>query len=481
MGRFNGIPINEPKPSGGRFGGIPIDEQKPVGGRFGGIPVTENSSEDAPDIFAPGNEKLLEEARAKNRAALPGQLYGLAYGAAKSVVGGAGEVENLVRKTVPEYFGAKPLYEVDTLGNKSGTFLPTMEQVTGAATSMGIPAPANKSAETVGEFIPAVKAGVSGIQALAGALRNAKQARAAIPSVEKINDATTALYTAAKNEGVAIKPQAWNKFSQDLGRYMTSKEAMLTTGNSPAIKALDTIQAETATNMPITLEKADRIRQSVNGYIQEALASGNNNEARLAIVMKDKLDDFLNNLDSNPKNYTGNASKAIPILREARASSQKGFKADTIRKFKELAEAQKGAKYNPVLVEKKLRDQFVKLEQDFIEHPSLAKSWTAEERAAIQKVVQGGPVQEAMRQLSKPFPIIGVPGSVIPILGSTAKRVSASVGQKNVKLLDELVRQGGPVVKTQLKPTARQAALAAALSLNRAQEEPRPNYEDFTQ
>jgi hypothetical protein len=354
-----------------------------------------------------------------------------------------------------------------------------MEQVKSGATSIGIPAPVNTSAETVGEFIPAIKAGVSATQSLVSALKKAKQARAAIPSVEKINDATTALYTAAKNEGVAIKPQAWNKFSQDLGRHMTSNEAMLTTGSSPAIKALDTIQAETATNMPITLEKADKIRASVNGYIREALASGNDNEARLAVVMKNKLDDFLDNLANNPKNYTGNASKAIPILKEARASAQKGFKADTIREFKELAEAQKGAKYNPVLIENKLRDQFVKLEQDFIKHPSLAKSWTAEERAAIQKVVQGGPVQEAMRQLSKPFPIFGVKGSVVPIIGSTAKRVSASVGQKNVRLLDELVRRGGPAVKTSLKPTARQAALAAALSLNRGQDDQRPNYEEI--
>ena len=454
----------------------PIDDWQPVN-------KAAAPPQSAADLFAPGNEKLLEKARAKNRSDLPGQLYGLGYGAVKSVLGGAGEAENLVRKTVPEYFGAKPLYEVDTLGNKSGTFLPTMEQVKGAATSMGIPAPANKSAETVGEFIPAVKAGVSGVQALAGALKSAKNARAAnvATSLDDINKTTTDLYTAAKNESVAIKPEAWNEFSKNLGRDMTSQEAMLTTGSSPAIKALDTIQAETATNAPITLEKADKIRASINGYVKEALRSGNDNEARLAVVMKNKLDDFLNNLENNPGSYTGNASKAIPILREARASSQKGFKADTIREFKELAEAQKGAKYNPVLVENELRDQFVKLEQDFIKHPSLAKAWTPAERAAIQKVVQGGPLQEAMRQLSKPFPLLGAPGSVTPFIGSTAKRVSASVGQKNVKLLDELVRRGGPAVKTSanLRPTARQAALAAALSLNRGQDDQRPNYEEI--
>ena len=448
---------------------------------YAGLPAGSVISNEEPDLFAPGNEKLLEKARAKNRADLPRQLYGLGYGAVKSVLGGAGEIENLVRKTVPEYFGAKPLYNFgDVAGDKSETFFPTMKEVKSGATSIGIPVPSNIGAESVGEFIPAIKAGVGAAQSLVGALRNAKNARAAIPSLKKINENTDDLYTAAKNEGVAIKPEAWNEFSKNLGRDMTSQEAMLTTGSSPAIKALDTIQAETATNAPITLEKADKIRAAVNGYVKEALRSGNDNEARLAVVMKNKLDDFLNNLENNPGSYTGDASKAIPILREARASSQKGFKADTIREFKALAESQKGAKYNPVLVENKLRDKFVKLEQDLIENPSLAKGWTPAERAAIQKVVQGGPVQEVMRQLSKPLPIIGSQGSVIPIIGSTAKRISASVGQKNVKLLDELVRRGGPAVKTSanLRPTARQAALAAALSLNRGQDDQRPNYED---
>lgn len=479
MGQFNGIPIDEPKPSGGRFGGIPIDEQKPSGGRFGGIPVTETSSEDAPDIFAPGNEKLLEKARAKNRADLPGQLYGLGYGAVKSVLGGAGEIENLVRKTVPEYFGAKPLYNFgDVAGDKSETFFPTMKEVKSGATSIGIPVPSNIGAESVGEFIPAIKAGVGAAQSLVGALRNAKNARAGISSLDNINKTTTDLYTAAKSQNVAITPQAWNTFSKNLSREMPSQEALLVKGNSPANMALDVIEAETNSGAPITLEKADKIRASVNGYIKQALKSGNDNDARLSIVIKNKLDDFLNGLAENPDSYTGDASKAIPLLTEARLSAQKGFKADTIKEFTDIAEAQKGAKYNPVLVENKLRDQFVKLEQDFIKHPSLAKGWTPAERAAIQKVVQGGPVQEAMRQLSKPFPIIGVSGSVVPIIGSTAKRISASVGQKNVRLLDELVRRGGPAVKTSLKPTARQAALAAALSINRGQDDQSPNYED---
>ena len=430
----------------------------------------------APDVFAPGNEKLLATAQAKNRADLPGQLYGLGYGAVKSVLGGAGELENIVRETIPEFFGAKPLYNAgNVFGDKSGTFFPTMATVKDTATSFGIPAPAHTTAETVGEFIPAVKSAVGATQSLIGALKKAKAARSAIvpaPVLDDINKETTALYTAAKNENVAITPKAWNKFSQDLGRDMTSQEAMLTTGTSPAIKALDTIQAETATNAPITLEKADKIRGAVNGYVKEAVRSGNDNEARLAVVMKNKLDDFLDNLANNPGSYTGNPAKAVPILKQARASAQKGFKAETIQKFMDIAEAQKGAKYNPVLVEGKLRDEFVKLEQDFIKHPSLAKAWTAEERAAIQNVVQGGPVQEVMRQLSKPFPILGHPGTVVPLIGSTAKRVSANVGQKNVKSLYELVRRGGPagnVPKANLKPSARQAALAAALALNRGQ------------
>jgi len=445
------------------------------------------------DLFAPGNEKKLAAARNANIAAIPGQLYGLGYGAAKTVLGGAGELENFARQAVPEFFGAKPLYNASNImGDKSETFFPTMAQVKDVATTLGVPVPKDTSAETVGEFIPAIKAGVSATQSLVDALKKAKNAKAAAietaakatPSLETINKKTTSLYNAAKNRGVAIKPEAWNKFSRNLGRSMTSKEAMLTTESSPAIKAMDVIQAETATNAPISLEKADSVRQSVNGYIKEAIKSGNDNEARLAVLIKNKLDDFLYNLPDNPANYTGNAKEALPLLKSAREYAQRGFKAETISKFKELAEAQKGAKYNPVLVENALRDQFVNLEQQLIKYPSLAKAWTDAERKAIQKVVQGGPVQEAVRQLSKPFPVIGSPGSVIPIIGSAAKRVGAKVGQENVKLLDELVRRGGPakaaiIPKTNLTPAAKRAALAVALSLHRGPEETRPNYEEI--
>ncbi len=445
------------------------------------------------DLFKPENKQLLENARAANVAAIPGQIYGLGYGAANTVLGGAGELENLVRKTVPEFLGAKPLYNASNVfGDKSETFFPTMAQVKETATSLGVPAPTQTSAETVGEFLPAIKAGVGATQSLVDALKKTKQAKVAaaetaekaIPSLETINKKTSSLYQAVKEKGVAIKPEVWNKFSRNLGRSMTSSEALPTVGESPVIKAMDIIQAETATNAPISLEKADSIRRSVNGYIDEALESGNKNEARLVVIVKNKLDDFLENLSTNSKNYTGDAKDALPLLQKARTYAQKGFKADTIQKFKDLAEAQKGAKYNPVLVENKLRDKFVNLEPSFIEHPSLAKGWTEAERAAIQKVVQGGPVQEAMRQLSKPFPVIGAPGSVVPFVGSAAKRVSASIGQKNVKLLDELIRRGGPaavaaIPKTNLTPAAKRAALAFALSLNRGSEESRPNYEEI--
>lgn len=111
------------------------------------------------DLFAPGNEKKLAAARNANIAAIPGQLYGLGYGAAKTVLGGAGELENFARQAVPGFFGAKPLYNASNImGDKSETFFPTMAQVQDVATTLGVPVPKDTSAETVGEFAPAIPA-----------------------------------------------------------------------------------------------------------------------------------------------------------------------------------------------------------------------------------------------------------------------------------------------------------------------------------
>ncbi len=154
------------------------------------------------DLFKPENKQLLENARAANVAAIPGQIYGLGYGAANTVLGGAGELENLVRKTVPEFLGAKPLYNASNVfGDKSETFFPTMAQVKETATSLGVPAPTQTSAETVGEFLPLVKPTASLVAAvspkvisgakkiaspLTNLLENYKAAKTAEPIVEDI-------------------------------------------------------------------------------------------------------------------------------------------------------------------------------------------------------------------------------------------------------------------------------------------------------
>lgn len=204
--------------------------------KYAEAPSSAAPPQSAAELFAPGNEKLLEKARAKNRADLPGQLYGLGYGAVKSVLGGAGEAENLVRKTVPEYFGAKPLYEVDTLGNKSGTFLPTMEQVKGAATSMGIPAPAHTSAETVGEFIPAIRA----TAALAAKIPAIAKSIAATPSmvstVKAVKSVPTKLADFLAGPDVSIAEKKLAALRPAVSNQATMLEAGQTaTGTAPPL------------------------------------------------------------------------------------------------------------------------------------------------------------------------------------------------------------------------------------------------------
>jgi len=189
-----------------------------------------------PDLFAPGNEKLLEKARAKNRADLPGQLYGLGYGAAKTILGGAGEAENLVRKTVPEYFGAKPLYEIDTLGNKSGTFLPTMEQVKGAATSMGIPAPANKSAETVGEFLPAIPATAALVAKIPAVVKSIAAMPSMVSTVKAVKSVPTKLADLLTGPDVAIAEKKLAALKPAVSNQATMLEAGQTaTGIAPPL------------------------------------------------------------------------------------------------------------------------------------------------------------------------------------------------------------------------------------------------------
>lgn len=239
-------------------------------------------------------------------------------------------------------------------------------------------------------------AGGIGVGAIEGALSKTKPM-----SMEELGNAKTATYKAASDAGVVIKPEAFQKFASEFGSDFTKGNVVQAEVNKNALAALDILQGEAASGAPISLERADKIRRAINGAV-EAAAKNNGDDYRLAKEVKNGLDKFLDGLADAPSDaVSGDASVAVPLLKEARGLAQREFKAKQIQELMDLAENQASTNYSASGYEQALRAQFKNFNAKLIKDPGLAKSFSDAERAAIKKVAQGGPLGNVLRWAGK--------------------------------------------------------------------------------
>lgn len=279
-------------------------------------------------------------------------------------------------------------------------------------------------------------------------------------TMEELRKAKTATYKAAEQHGVVIKDSAWKALANDIATEMhkTPFRADLHEG---ATSALDTIASEKG---HVTLENADAIRQVVNDAIETA-SKNNGGDVRRATKIKGMLDEFLDNL-TPADTVSGDASVAVPILKNARALAQREFKAKKIQELIDLAENQASSNFTGAGKEQALRVQFKNFNARLIKDPQLAKSFSAPERAAIEKVAQGGPVGNVLRYFGKLAPTgvisggagatagavigstIGGPvgagiGSIaLPAFGAASRAGATVATSHNARMAEELMRAG---------------------------------------
>ena len=295
--------------------------------------------------------------------------------------------------------------------------------------------------------------------------------KATIPSLADIGNAKTATYKAAEQQGVVIKPEAWKQFADDVNHKITVQGVVQPELHKNTVAALRTIEAEAASGAPITLEKSDLVRQVVNDAIDSASAPGaNGGDLMRSAQIKHSLDDFLDNLKPTDT-LAGDASTAVPILKEARSLAQREFKGKEIQKLIDLADNSASTNYTAAGYEQALRAQFKNLNAKLIKDPNLAKTFTDAERAAIVKVAQGGPLENSLRWLGRFGPnghlgtiLSGGAGASVgaamggPVgaalggagtlaLGAAARSGATALTARNARLAGELMRTGQPAAQ----------------------------------
>lgn len=281
-----------------------------------------------------------------------------------------------------------------------------------------------------------------------------RAARRAVPTGEQIGQAAEDAYRAADRAGLVIQPRSYQSFVYDLAQ--TAKNAGFNARLHPGIAAaLDEAANGIGVAAKPTLRDMDLLRRVINSA-GKSLA--NRDEGRLAGVLSDKLDEYLTRLAPGDI-AAGDGNAAINAVMQARGLWSRMKKAEVVEGIFDRAKLAVGANYTSAGMSTALRQQFRALASSWTRNPKLKAQWTKEEQDAILRVVNGAPVENAMRLIGKfaPHGLLsttlsgGVGYAAGGPLGAAAtmgagefgKRMADASSRRAAGMVDMIVRSGG--------------------------------------
>lgn len=303
-----------------------------------------------------------------------------------------------------------------------------------------------ETAEDVAAMVP----DAMGVALAAKGPRTARVAKQAgklpkppIPTKEQLATDSKAAYKRAEDAGIAVSPDSFSKMKLELLDQL-EKEGIDPDLHPDTTAALKRIAS---TDGPVTLEKLETLRKIAN----DAKGSIKPADQRLAGQVVDHIDDYVDSLGESDV-VAGDPAKAS-ALKEARDLYSRKKKTDEIDQLIHRAELS-APNFSASGMENALRTEF----RGLAKNERKMRRFTAEERAAIEKVAQGGPLQNAMRLLGKLAPtgvvsggvsagaglaIGGPAGAVIlPAIGGGARYAATRMTSNAAKSAQELMRRG---------------------------------------
>lgn len=266
------------------------------------------------------------------------------------------------------------------------------------------------------------------------------------PSKEALKAASTAAYKRAEKAGGVIKEDSFSKarsvISQRIEKLGIDKD--LHPDSSAVLKRVSEEKG------PITFEKLETLRR----LAKDAEGSQKPADALRASEIVDIIDDYADTISR--KDLVSGSPKAAKAYKEARGLYSRARKAADLDELMRRAEIRAGANYTVSGLENALRGEFKTLALN----PKRMRRFTAEERAAIERVAKGGKIENALRLFGKFAPtgnisfatsagagfLAGGPvGAVaLPIAGAASRYGAARMTVSNAARANEIVRRGPP-------------------------------------
>lgn len=263
-----------------------------------------------------------------------------------------------------------------------------------------------------------------------------------IPTTEQLTKASKQAYGEAKESGVIVPVEGYAKSLENVRKLVTEE------GINPTLHPKSTAvlaELEKAAGKPLTLQEAETLRKIAMDAEDDLnpVTRGPTPDARLAGKIVDELDDSIDALSANAP------------ARELWGRSRRSQMLDQMIR---RAEIKAGAHYTQAGMEHALRQEFKQLALN----PRRMRGLTKEQKAAIEKVAMGGPVENTLRALGKFDPTTSVVSSLgslgtatvlgpltgglsgaLPVLGFGARRLATKATTRNVEAAREaLVGRG---------------------------------------
>ena len=265
------------------------------------------------------------------------------------------------------------------------------------------------------------------------------------PTVQELKGQAGQQYKFAEDVGAVFKKNSYNQFANKLESTL-AKEGLDKTLQPRVYAALERIKDTKGSN--VSLENMEILRR----IGQAAGSSTDASERRLASILVDNLDDFVET--AQPSQLAKGSSEAVSALTDARELWKRAKKTEIIDDLKASAELRAEANFSQSGMENALRRKLVNL----ADNPKALRAFTKEEQNAIKVAAKGGPVQNVLRLVGKlaPTGIVSGGGSVglgylaggpigavgLPILGGAARKGAEQLGLRNIEQLRNRLATG---------------------------------------
>ena len=284
------------------------------------------------------------------------------------------------------------------------------------------------------------------------------------PTVQELKGQAGQQYKFAEDVGAVFKKNSYNQFANKIESTL-AKEGLDKTLQPRVFAALERIKDTKGNN--VSLENMEILRR----ISQAAGSSADASERRLASIMVDNLDDFVET--AQPGQLAKGSSEAVSALTDARELWKRAKKTEILDDLVASAELRADANFSQSGMENALRRKLVTL----ADNPKKLRAFTKEEQSAIKVAAKGGPIQNALRLVGKlaPTGIVSGGGSVglgylaggpigavgLPIIGGVARKGAEQLGLRNIEQLRNRLATGNapiPQVSTRGLIGAREVA-----------------------